>query len=129
MNDIRNRLLDYFSKRMLELYEVTENQARFLFDRWHVIDKYDDLTIKTFVESNEVRKVFFIQPEINIVKKYTLDELNKIGIQLNEVDKDKHIYRDSKNNFLWEEIYHGMADCWSEFYKVKDPIPDDNHLL
>jgi hypothetical protein len=33
MNDIRNRLLDYFSKRMLELYEVTENQARFLFDR------------------------------------------------------------------------------------------------
>lgn len=129
MNDTRNRLLDYFAKKMFELYEVTENQSRFLFDRWHVIDKNDESTITTFVESDDVRKVFFIQPEINIAKRYTLYELKKISIQLNEVDKDKHIYRDSKYNFLWEEVYHGMADCWSGYYKVKEPLPDDNHLL
>lgn len=129
MNDLRNRLLDYFSKKMFELYEITENQSRFLFDRWNVIDKTDELAIKKFVESDEVKKVFFIQPDINIAKKYTVEELNKIGIQLNIVDKDKHNYRDSRNNFLWEELYHGIADCWSGYYKVKEPVPDDSHLL
>ncbi len=129
MNDIKTRLIDYFTKRMFELYEVTGNHARFLFDRWHVIDKGDESDIKAFIESDDVRKVFFIQPEINLAKKYTLDDFNKIGIQLNEIDKDKHTYRDTENNFLWEEIYHGMADCWSGLYKIKEPAPNDNHLL
>lgn len=129
MNDLNNRKIDYFTRRMFELYEVTENHARFLFDRWHVIDKGDEASIRAFIESDDVKKIFFIQPNINIVKKYSLAELNKIGIQLIEVDKENHIFRDSKNNFLWEEIYHGMADCWSGLYKIKEPAPDDKHLL
>ncbi len=129
MNSTKNRLLDYFIKKMLELYEVTENQSRFLFDRWNIIDKNDESSIKTFIESDDVRKVFFIQPEINIAKEYTLDDLKKIGIELKELDKEKHIYNDYKYNLLWEEVYHGMADCWSGHYKVKKPVPDDKHLL
>lgn len=114
---------------MFELYEVTENQSRFLFERWNVVDKNNESAIKAFVESNEVRKIFFIRPKINIAKKYTLEELNKIGIQFIEIDKDKHTYRDSKYNFLWEEIYHGMTDYWSGYYKIKEPAPEDKHLL
>lgn len=129
MSNLKNKQLDFFSKQMFERYEITENHARSLFDRWNVIEKKDEADLIAFIESDDVQRAFFIKNDINIAKKYTSDDLKKAGITLNEVDSEKHLYRDSKYNFLWEELYHNMADCWTGYYKIKDPIPSDTHLL
>ena len=128
MNNLENKLKDYFSLKMHELYDVTSSMARFLFERWNTSKLTSENAIKSFVASQEVRKVFFINEEINIAKAYSKDELNKLGISLNEIDAEKHLYTDSKYQFTWEEVFHGPSDSYINLYKVIEPKPDDSHL-
>lgn len=126
---MENKLIDLFINEIHELYCVNENLARFLFERWNITNKHDSTSIKEFLRSESVKRVFLIKPDINIARKYLITQLEEIGIHLQTVNEEKHLFRDSKYNFLWEEIYYGMADSWSGKYKIIDPKPEDDHLL
>ena len=126
---MENKLIDLFINQIHELYSVNENLARFLFERWNIANKYDSSTINEFLRGEEVKKVFLIKPDINIAREYLFTELKEIGINLQTVNEEKHHYRDSKYNYLWKEIYYGMADSWSGKYKIIDPKPEDDHLI
>jgi len=85
--------------------------------------------VEAFLEKNEVYKVFYICPEINIAKNYSREDLNKIGILLNqEVDSAKRIFRDNKYNFKWQEQFSGTGDAYTGYFKVIEPVINDTDL-
>jgi len=128
MKNTNNDMSKLFSKLMMKEYEVGENQARFLFDRWNIERHQSIDTIENFVKSEKVRKVFFIQDDINISKNYSLDDLKKIGVNLIEINAKEHTFKDDKYGYLWKEIFHGMSDAWIGLFQIVDPKPKDNHL-
>ena len=128
MSSINIDLLDYFVTIMNKKFEVAENQSRFLFERWNIQSLGHKSKIDKFVSRDDVKSVFFIKPDLNISKSYTEDDLSKIGITLKVVDVAKHIFKDEKYGFTWEEVFHGMSDCWIGEFRIKDPSPIDKHL-
>lgn len=129
MSNTNIELMDFFSRALFEEYEVPPSMARYLFSRWHISKFEDKEEIRNFVKNEDVKKVFFIKPGINIVKKYSQKELNNLGLVLSEIDALNHLYKDNKYNFLWQEVYHGISESWLGVYTIKDPDPDDKHLL
>lgn len=125
-----NTIKDYFIEKINQKYFVTENLARFLFDRWKIDSKcLSNVDIDNFLNSKMVSKVFFITPDINIAKNYSVDELGKLGIKLNVViDADKRIFKDDKYGFIWQEQFHGHADAYIGLYKIIEPVPVDDDL-
>ncbi len=129
MNNMKNRLIDFFSKTIYELYEVTDNQARFLFDRWNIIELDNENNIKNFLNNDDVKNVFYIAPDVNIAKKYTLEELHKLKINLSTtLNNEERIYKDDRYGFTWQEVFNGMADSYTGLYKIKEPVANDFHL-
>ncbi|EQC47578.1 hypothetical protein [Bacteriovorax sp. Seq25_V] len=65
-----NNLIDIFTKHIFELYGVTENQAHFLFERWKIAEKYDEMSVQKFLESDDIkpyslsRKILIFQKNI-----------------------------------------------------------------
>ena len=123
-------LKEAFIKELGKIYDANENLARYLFDRWNVETKVSLSDLVRFLNSDAVRKVFFVLPELNRAKNYSVKELEQRGIHLDEViDSEKRVYRDKKYGFKWREKYHGMADCYTGLYELIEPVPQDEHLL
>lgn len=51
MTDYKNKLVDKFTEIIFEKYEVGENQARFLFERWNNSKICEASEIGTFLGS------------------------------------------------------------------------------
>ena len=121
---------DSFIEKIYNKYFVTENLARLLYERWQIERKcLSDGEIESFLNSALVQKVFLLTPEINIVQKYTLEQLNTIGAELTTVvDAEKRIFLDKKFNFTWQELFHGPSESYTGLYQIIKPQPDDSAL-
>lgn len=118
-----------FMEEMRKSYEVSQSLGRHLFDVWHIEQRCQLSDVVDFVQSDEVKRVFFIAPGLNRVKSYSKQQLEALGLHLsNVIDTDKRIYSDSKFGFHWQEKYNGMADAYSGMFELKSPEPEDGHL-
>ena len=121
-------LLDYFVEKMGAVYGSTYFLSRHLYEQWYVEKLSSKHEIDAFLSSHLVRGAI-IPNDINLIKRYDKSELDVMGVELVEKDRDRHEFVDKKNGYSWRQVYHGVGEIWLDKYQVIFPSVDDTRIV
>ena len=106
------------------MYGAPPSLARYLYTHWRVNELGSEIEIDQFLNSATVKQALIPKHDISLVGRYCA-----LGIDLMIEDPLKHLFSDSKHNYKWQQVFHGMTDTWLDLYHVVDPVVDESKIL